>query len=118
MAAAKGLGGRLDALRAVAPAAEVLSPRSGYLAAINTERLGQAIIAMRGGRRQLGDPLDHSTGIEMLARLGDAINVGEPLLRFFAEPVVQQQVRPMILEAMQFADDPPSMGPLIVDRIA
>lgn len=110
-------GGDLDAPRPVAPATELTAPRPGYLAAIDAERLGQAIIAMGGGRQQLGDPIDHSTGIEMLSRLGDKIDAGQPLLRVFAQPDVAQRVRPMLLDALTLSDHEAAAGPLILDRI-
>jgi thymidine phosphorylase len=111
-------GGDLDAPRPVAPASDLNSPRSGYLARIDAELLGKAIIAMGGGRQLLTDQLDHSTGLEMLARLGDRIDASQPLARVFAEPMIAERVRHTLLEAIQLADEPPPVGPLILDRIA
>jgi pyrimidine-nucleoside phosphorylase len=111
-------GGDLDAPRAVAPASEVTAPKSGYLAAIDAEQLGRAVIAMGGGRQQLGDKLDHSTGIEMLLRIGDRVDAGQPLVRLFAKPDVAERVRPMLQAAIALADEKPQVNPLILDRIA
>jgi pyrimidine-nucleoside phosphorylase len=111
-------GGNLDAQRSVAPASELVSPTSGYLAAIDAEELGRAIIAMGGGRQKLGDALDHSTGIEMLVRLGDRVEAGQPLVRVFAKPETAHRVRPMLLAAIGLTDDAPTVGPLILDRIS
>jgi pyrimidine-nucleoside phosphorylase len=110
-------GGNIDAPRAVAPASEIPSPKSGYLAAIDAEQLGRAIIAMGGGRQQLGDKLDHSTGIEMLVRIGDRVEAGQPLVRVFAKPDVAQRVRPTLQAALQLSDDKPTVNPLILDRV-
>ena len=110
-------GGDLNAKRPIAPASEVASDRAGYVAAINAEKLGHAIIALGGGRRKLGDKLDHSTGIEMLARLGDRVDARAPLVRVFAKPAAADDVRPMLQEAIEIADEPPAVGPLILDRI-
>jgi pyrimidine-nucleoside phosphorylase len=110
-------GGDLDAPRPVAPASELASPRACFVAAIDAEELGRAIIAMGGGRQKLGDQLDHSTGIEMLVRLGDRVDRGQPLARVFAGPEVAHRVRPMLLAAIGLSDDQPTVGPLIVDRI-
>jgi pyrimidine-nucleoside phosphorylase len=110
-------GGDLNAPRPVAPASDLKSIRSGYLARIDAELLGKAIIAMGGGRQVLSDALDHSTGLEMLARLGDKIDAGQPLARIFAKPIVAERVRHTLLEAIQVDDEPPTLGPLILDRI-
>ncbi len=111
-------GGDLDAPRPIAPANELSAASSGFVAAIDAEKLGQAVIAMGGGRQKLGDRLDHSTGIEMLVRLGDRVDAGQPLVRIFAKSDVAQQVRPMLAAAIQLADAAPSVGPLIVERIS
>jgi len=111
-------GGDLDAPRAVAPASELAAPGAGYVASIDAEELGRAIIAMRGGRQQLGDQLDHSTGIEMLVRLGDRVDSGQPLARIFAVADVAHRVRPMLLAAIGLADAPPERRPLILDHVA
>jgi pyrimidine-nucleoside phosphorylase len=110
--------GDLNAPRPVAPASELKSSRSGYLGRIDVELLGKAIIAMGGGRQVLSDQLDHSTGLEMLTRLGDKIDASQPLARIFAKPMIAERVRHTLLEAFQVADEPPTVGPLILDRIA
>jgi pyrimidine-nucleoside phosphorylase len=111
-------GGALGPPLSVAAASEVTSPRPGYLAAIDAESLGKAIIAMHGGRQQLGDLLDHSTGIEMLARLGDRVDAGQPLVRVFAKPDVAALARPLLLDAMTIREERPTVEPLILDRVS
>ncbi len=110
-------GGDLEAARAVAPAIEVTSPEAGYVAAIDAERLGEAVIAMRGGRQQMGDSLDYSTGFEMLVRLGDRVEAGQPLACLFAPADVAQAGQEKLLAAIQLADEEPIVGPLILERV-
>ena len=110
-------GGDLAAPRTVAPTTEVVSPVAGYVAAIDAERLGELVIAMRGGRQQMGDPLDYSTGFEMLVRLGDRVEAGEPLAKLFAPADVADAGRDKLLAAIQLADEAPIVGPLILDRV-
>ena len=59
-------GGNLDAPRPVAPAQDILAPCDGYITAIDTEQVGRVIIELGGGRKQLGDKLDLSVGLEMM----------------------------------------------------
>lgn len=110
-------GGDVDAPRSVAPAAEHLSDRAGYVSAIDAEALGRAIIAMKGGRQQLGDQLDHSTGIEMLVRIGDRIDRGQPLARVFSKPEHLDAVQTALRAAIRLHDEPPSNLPLILERV-
>ncbi len=111
-------GGNLDAPRLVAPNSPVTTNRAGYIAAMDTEKLGQAVIAMRGGRKQLGDVLDLSTGFEMLVRLGERVEVGQPLAAQFAHADVADEGRQLLLSAIEIAEAPPTVGPLILERIA
>lgn len=110
-------GGDLSATRQVAPASDVLAPNAGYVSSIDAERLGEAVIAMRGGRQQMGDSLDYSTGFEMLVRLGDKVESGQPLAKLFAPADVAEAGREKLLAALQLADEQPSVGPLILDRV-
>jgi thymidine phosphorylase len=110
-------GGDLDAPRVVAPDSPVTTNKAGYIAAFNAERLGQAVIAMRGGRKQLGDVLDLSTGFEMLVRLGDRVEVGQPIATLFAPASLAEEGRRLLLSAIEIAEQPPTVGPLILERI-
>jgi pyrimidine-nucleoside phosphorylase len=76
-------GGDVDAVLLVAPAHDVVAAVSGYVAAVDTEALGHLIIAMGGGRQFLGAAIDPSVGVEMLVRIGDQVEAGQPLMRLF-----------------------------------
>lgn len=111
-------GGDISAEREVAPASDVVAPATGYVSSINAERLGEAVIAMRGGRQQMGDSLDYSTGFEMLVRLGDQVDSGQPVATLFAPADVAEIGREKLLAAVEIADARPTVGPLILDRIS
>ena len=110
-------GGDLDRLPAMPAGAEVLAPRGGFVTAIDTEALGLAIIELGGGRKVMSDKVDHGVGLEMLVRLGDAIEPGQPLVRVFGSRVQFEQVRPQIERTVAIADERPGVGPLIVERV-
>ncbi|MFN9719802.1 MAG: hypothetical protein ACK58L_13970, partial [Planctomycetota bacterium] len=86
-----------------------------FVAQIDTESLGLAIIALGGGRKMMGDVIDHSVGLEMLVRVGDQVDRGQPLVRVFSK--TPETVRDQILNAIQIAGHSTPL-PLIVDRIA
>ena len=111
-------GGDLETPRPIAPASEVASLAAGMVTRIDAEQLGQAIIAMKGGRQQLGDPLDHSTGLEMLVRLGQPVSAGEPVVRLFAPADCLAQATAMVREAIVLGPEPSEPPPLLLDRIA
>jgi pyrimidine-nucleoside phosphorylase len=110
-------GGDLDAPRPLAPAHDVGSPWGGYISKIDTERLGYVVINLGGGRRQLGDKLDLSVGFEMLVRLGDKVEAGQPLAKIFAQSDAVHHVKRDLLAAITVGDEPVEPPPLIVERI-
>ncbi len=63
----------------------VTADEAGYVATIEAQRIGLAIIEMGGGRKKLGDPIDHSVGIEFLVRIGDKIARGQPVAKVFCD---------------------------------
>ena len=108
-------GGDPDALLPVAPAHDVSADREGAVSAIDTEALGLAIITLGGGRRKMGDPIDHSVGLEMLVRIGDRVQRGQPLVKVFASD--SDSVEVSVRGAITIADNG-EPSELIVDRIA
>jgi pyrimidine-nucleoside phosphorylase len=110
-------GGDLDAPRPVAPAYDVASPWDGYVTAIDTERLGYVVINLGGGRRQLADKLDLSVGFEMLVRLGDKVEAGQPLARLLCKPDAVAHVKRDLLAAITIGDEEVLPPKLIVEKI-
>lgn len=107
-------GGDPDAKLTVAKAHEVLADRSGVVAEIDTQRLGIAVISMGGGRQEMGDPINHSVGLKMLVRLGDAVEKSQPIATLYSD--CRDQAASMIEAAIKI--DAVGAGmPLIVDRI-
>jgi len=75
--------GDLSALPPIGPSTELLCEQSGFVASIETEQLGWTIVELGGGRKLLTDQLDHGTGLEMLVRVGDAVEARQPWVRLF-----------------------------------
>jgi pyrimidine-nucleoside phosphorylase len=111
-------GGDLDAPRPVAAAHDICASWAGYISKIDTERLGYVVINLGGGRRQLGDKLNLSVGFEMLVRLGDEVDAGQPIARIFATDDAVTHSKRDLLAAITIGDSPTEPPPLIVERIA
>ena len=110
-------GGDLDAPRPIAPALDVPAECDGYVVGINAEALGLAVIEMGGGRKQLSDTLDLSTGLEMQVRIGDRVHYGEKLARVFAKPQAAELARSLVRQAITIEERHAAPIPLIVERI-
>ena len=75
-----GDSGALDAL-AVAPEQTLWrAPEAGVLHALDAERVGQAVVALGGGRRRKGGEIDLAVGATVHARVGERLAAGAPLL--------------------------------------
>jgi pyrimidine-nucleoside phosphorylase len=110
-------GGDLDKLPAIGKGTNVTAKRSGYVGEIETERLGIAIIEFGGGRKRMGDTIDHAVGLEMLVRVGDPIKRGQRLARLFGPEERVASIKSLILDAIDIQDAPRDELPLIVERI-
>jgi thymidine phosphorylase len=95
----------------------VPSPHTGFVNSIDTEALGRVIIELGGGRKKLGDAIDHSTGLEMLVRLGDRVDAGQPLVRVFAPTEAAALVRSELATAIAIGDDCLEPPTLIAERV-
>jgi thymidine phosphorylase len=60
--------------------AEFKAPRDGYVAAMRAESIGRASNALGAGRDKVGDPIDHAVGVMVLAKPGERVAAGQPLL--------------------------------------
>ncbi|MEM9354526.1 MAG: thymidine phosphorylase [Planctomycetota bacterium] len=111
-------GGNPTAERPVAPEAVVESPATGFVTSINAELIGEAVIAMRGGRKLVTDRLDHSTGLEMLVRLGDRVDNGQPLARIFAKADTRDEASQKLLTAIRIGETAMQQTRLVLETIS
>jgi thymidine phosphorylase len=110
-------GGDLEKLPPMPEGREIVASRGGFVASIDTEALGLAIIELGGGRKLMSDAIDPTVGLEMLVRLGEPVDAGQPLVRVFCSREQFDRVGTAIERAFGFQDDPPAVGPLIVERV-
>ena len=68
---------RLPAARYHRP---IAASQSGYVQAIACDQIGYAVIALGGGRKVAGDPIDVTVGFTAPKKIGEAVNAGEPLM--------------------------------------
>lgn len=109
-------GGRFQQRLPLAPPHVLRSQRSGFVSAINGRLLGQAIIELGGGRKKMGEAIDHSVGIEMLVRAGQWLEAGQPWIHVFARPDASlAAAQPLIERALTLSPETPSEVPLIIE---
>jgi pyrimidine-nucleoside phosphorylase len=103
-----------------APVRQTLgAPRIGYVAGIDAERIGLASVRLGAGRERKGDPIDHAVGLVLLAKIGDHLDAGQPLVEIQARTQdAAAAVRATLLAAYRWSDEPVQAPPLLLGEIA
>jgi len=110
-------GGDLDRTRERAPVSQWQAPRAGYVTAVDAEALGDVLIDLRGGRRVMTDRVNPAVGLEMLFRVGEEVEAGQPMVRVFAAPGAARRVEPKLVRAITIGRSPPAQCPLLYERV-
>ncbi len=108
-----------DRLPAAPVVREVPAPRAGYLAAIDGEALGLAVVHLGGGRLRAGDKIDPSVGLSDVMMLGDEVGAGDPLAIVHAATAdAAEAAVAACLPAFRIEDDVPDLPDLILEEVA
>jgi pyrimidine-nucleoside phosphorylase len=91
---------------------------SGYLASMDCKQVGWAVQRLGAGRAKPGDPVSAHAGIEMHVKLGDKLEVNQPLVTLFSEEeTLLNEPEAMLRETLQITPTPPKLQPLIRETI-
>ena len=107
------------ALLPTAPVRSILvAPRSGFIAAIQSEQIGLVSMQLGAGRFKKGDEVDHRTGLVLQAKVGEYRKAGEPLVEVHARSNDEvANVYDALVACYNWSDAPVSVGPLVYDTI-
>ena len=90
----------------------------GYLAHVQADEIGMAVVALGGGREKKGDPIDHAVGVVMHVKVGEAVEPGKPLFTVHANDEAKlAEAKRRIRAAMTFREEPTPALPLFYRRI-
>ena len=94
--------------------ADVVSPRAGYITAMQCEAIGTACVILGGGREKKEDLVDSSVGIVLHKKVGDRIATGDPLCTIhYNSEALAEHAKKLIEASYQIGDAPPKKRPLI-----
>lgn len=105
------------ALPQAACAVPVPAPKSGFVARVAADGVGQVALQLGAGRRKTDDIIDPGAGVCRLVQHGEAVQAGEPLMELrcanlaMAEELVAEAVR-----AVAIQDTPPPPRQLIIEN--
>ncbi len=107
-----------ERLRSAAYVEFVSAPQTGCLSQVHAEEIGLAAMLLGAGRARKGDPVDHAVGVEVYHKVGDTVEVGQPLFVLHAnQPELLAEVRERILAAHTFQSQPVEPLPLFYEKI-
>ena len=112
-------GGDVDALDKLpisGKVREVTAPRGGYVSRFGALGIGRAALALGAGREKKGDEIDPGAGVEVLVKVGDRVEEGEPAARLYGGRNVGR-AEALVREALELSDEPVEPAPGILDSL-
>jgi pyrimidine-nucleoside phosphorylase/thymidine phosphorylase len=95
------------------------SPATGFVQALAARPVGHATMLLGAGRARMDSPVDLAVGVVVHKKVGDLVEVGEPLCTLLVNDESRlQEAEALIRGAYTIAEQPAAPGPLIVERIA
>lgn len=94
---------------------EVKAPRSGYIRAMDTQKVGEASAVLGAGRQKKGDVIDYAAGIVLSKKTGDYVEAGETLATLYtnqAQTLAGSET--LLLDALRWGEEAPAQEKLIL----
>ncbi|MGA4668227.1 thymidine phosphorylase [Propionibacteriaceae bacterium Y1923] len=96
----------------------VSADRDGVLAELDAMAVGVAAWRLGAGRSRKEDPVQAAAGVRMLAKPGDRVQAGQPLLELHTDtPDSIARAQEALVGGWMIADQAPESTPLVIDRI-
>jgi thymidine phosphorylase len=112
-------GGDADALGELPVSGEVrdvTAPRGGYVARFDASGIARAALTLGAGREKKGDEVDPGAGVEVLVKVGDEAEEGEPVARLYGGRNAER-AEALVREALVFSEEPVEPAPGILDSL-
>lgn len=97
----------------------VRSPVGGFIARLDAGVVGTTLTALGAGREKKGDPIDHRIGAIFHRKVGDRVEVDEPLFELhLARPEQTSFARERLLQAYHWSQEPVDHRNVVIGRFA
>ncbi|MBC7170360.1 thymidine phosphorylase [Candidatus Bipolaricaulota bacterium] len=98
--------------------AEVCAPASGYVTELRAHPIGVACGLLGAGREVKGQAVDPAAGVELLAKVGDEVERGQPVARLHSgRPDRLAAAEELVAGAYTIGPERPAPRPLVLGRI-
>jgi len=96
----------------------VSAPRDGFLVRLDAETVGRASVVLGAGRDRVEDPVDPAVGVMVLAKPGDEVRAGDPVLEVhYRDRSRLDAAVALLTQAIVVGDERPVSRPLIVGEV-
>jgi thymidine phosphorylase len=96
----------------------VPAPADGYLSTLDARSVGVAAWRLGAGRARKEDPVQAAAGVLCLAKPGDRVEAGAPLLELHTDtPDAVPSALAALEGAFEIGDAAPEPGPLVIDLV-
>jgi pyrimidine-nucleoside phosphorylase len=91
---------------------------AGFVTELDAGLVGRASVMLGGGRDTVEDEIDPGVGITVAATVGDAVDVGDPILRVaYRDESRLSSALPLLSAAVRVAERRRPSAPLIMDEV-
>ena len=99
---------------------KIQAMRSGFVSAIDAEKVARVALQLGAGREQAGDRIDPLAGVTLAVKVGDKVAVGAPLatLEKSTDPEGLDRAAADLYKAFQISATAPESQSLVLDRIS
>ncbi len=92
--------------------------RGGYITNLDAELVGRATMVLGAGRNRVEDAVDHAVGAIVLAKRGDAVRAGAPIVELHYRDAGQLETALQLIQsACTIGDAPPAAQPIILETV-
>ncbi|MEJ6397259.1 thymidine phosphorylase [Yoonia sp. 208BN28-4] len=96
---------------------DVVAAEDGYIAEIDGEALGLAVVGLGGGRRVETDRIDGSVGVTEVLGLGAKVVRGQPLCVLHARTEDDAEACAAAVQTAMKIGPKPDIGPLVIEEV-
>jgi thymidine phosphorylase len=104
--------------RATHVEAALPAPADGYLTRLDALAIGVAAWRLGAGRARKEDAVDHAAGVVCLAKPGDYVRRGQPIVELHGDERVRSEyVAEALSAAVTVGSEPPEKRPVVIEHI-
>jgi pyrimidine-nucleoside phosphorylase len=90
-----------------------------YVSGLDARRFGEAACMLGAGRVSTDSVIDPAVGLELLKKIGDLVQPGEPIVRIhYQDTDSLEAAETRLSKAIELSESAPEVLPLVVDRIS